>query len=282
MLALVFPGQGSQSKGMASELFDSVPEYARVESEVDELLGYSMRRLCLDDPNEELNQTQFTQPALYVANALHYFSKKAEGITASYFAGHSLGEYNALLAAGAFDFMSGLKLVQKRGELMSQAKDGGMAALIGIDGEKIRELLVEHGLDAVDIANFNSPAQTVLSGPVLELERGQTIFKEAGAKLYKVLPVSAAFHSRYMKSAAEEFAAFIAGFSFSELQTPVVANVTGKPYESASAIPGLLVRQISGSVQWTQSIRYLKAAGVDTFEEAGPGKVLTKLIKQID
>jgi len=282
MLALVFPGQGSQSKGMASDLFDKVPEYLELEKQVDDLLGYSMRTLCIEDPKDELNQTQFTQPALYVANALHYFSKKSEGVKADYFAGHSLGEYNALLAGGAFDFLSGLKLVQKRGELMSQAKDGGMAALIGIDGEKIRELLNEHALDSIDIANYNSPAQTVLSGPKEELERGQAIFKAAGAKLYKVLPVSAAFHSRYMSKAAEEFSGFVESFSFSELHTPVVANVTGEAYVNAASIPELLVKQISGSVQWTRSIRYLKAAGVDTFEETGPGKVLAKLIKQIN
>lgn len=282
MLALVFPGQGSQKKGMASELFDTVPEYLELEKKVDELLGYSMRTLCIDDPNDELNQTQFTQPALYVANALYYFSRKSEGVKADYFAGHSLGEYNALLAGGAFDFLSGLKLVQKRGELMSQAKDGGMAALIGIDGEKIRELLSEHALDGIDIANYNSPAQTVLSGPKEDLEKGQVIFKAAGAKLYKVLPVSAAFHSRYMSKAAEEFSGFVESFSFSELHTPVIANVTGEKYVNSTSIPELLVKQISSSVQWTESIRNLKAAGVDTFEETGPGKVLAKLIKQID
>src|SRR5690606_1967980 len=199
MRTFVFPGQGSQSKGMGADLFDQVPEFVAAEAEIDALLGYSIRELCLNDPENQLNLTQFTQPALYVINALHYFKCKAEGQQADYLAGHSLGEYNALLAGGAFDFVTGLKLVQKRGELMGQAKDGGMAAIIGLTADQIRAVLADNAdLSGIDVANCNSPTQTVISGPVPELESGQAVFKEAGAKLYKVLPVSAAFHSRYM------------------------------------------------------------------------------------
>lgn len=285
MRVFVFPGQGSQTKGMGEELFDQVGEFRQAEEEIDKILGYSIRELCVNDPDDQLSLTQFTQPALYVVNALHYFQRKAEGQRADYLAGHSLGEYNALLAAGAFDFVTGVKLVQKRGELMAQAKDGGMAAVIGLEADQIEAVIRDNSnLTGIDVANYNSPAQTVISGPIYELEEAQPKFKEAGAKLYKILPVSAAFHSRYMQGAADEFANFLQGFSFEPLQTPVIANVTGEPYpmdDPSEVIPSLLVKQISGSVQWTQSIRYLKALGEVEFEELGPGKVLTKLIKQI-
>ncbi|GAB1259120.1 ACP S-malonyltransferase [Aurantivibrio plasticivorans] len=280
MRVFVFPGQGSQSKGMGGELFDQIDEFKAIESQADELLGYSIRDLCLNDPDGVLNETQFTQPALYIVNALHYYDQIKQGVTPDYVAGHSLGEYNALLAGGAFDLLTGLKLVQKRGHLMSQAKDGGMAAIIGLDADAIPGILAENGLDGIDVANFNSPAQTVISGPVDQLEKGQPLFKEAGAKLYKVLPVSAAFHSRYMQPAADEFASFLNDVSFGELITPVIANVTAKPYEQAD-IAKNLVTQISGSVQWTQSVRYLNGLGEAEYIEVGPGKVLAKLIKQI-
>lgn len=283
MQAFVFPGQGSQSKGMGGELFDSIEEFTAVEKEIDQVLGYSIRDLCLNDPNEQLNLTQFTQPALFTVNALHFYKARKEMGAPDYLAGHSLGEYNALLAANAFDFVTGVKLVKKRGELMGQAKDGGMAAIIGLDADAIPAVLSDNNLNGIDVANFNSPAQTVISGPIAELEKGQEFFKAAGAKLYKVLPVSAAFHSRYMQPAADEFASYIAQFTLNPLQTSVIANVTAKPYakDDSAALKQSLVKQISGSVQWTQSIRYLKDAGVSEFEEVGPGKVLTKLIKQI-
>ncbi|MCW8193957.1 ACP S-malonyltransferase [Proteobacteria bacterium 005FR1] len=285
MRVFVFPGQGSQSKGMGAELFDQVPEFHKVEEEIDELLGYSIRELCVNDPDDQLSLTQYTQPALYVVNALHYFKRRAEGVTPDYLAGHSLGEYNALLAGGAFDFVTGLKMVQKRGELMAQAKDGGMAAVIGLSADEINKVLHDNAvLSGIDVANYNSPAQTVISGPLYELEEGQALFKAAGAKLYKILPVSAAFHSRYMEGAANQFGEFLTDFTFNSLQTPVVANVTGKPYPTENpnqVIRESLVRQIAASVHWTESIRYLKSLGEVDFEEVGPGSVLTKLIKQI-
>lgn len=294
MQVFVFPGQGSQSKGMGADLFDSITEFTSVETDIDAILGYSVRELCLEDPDDQLNLTQFTQPALFVVNALYYYQKqkgqkqkdqqRQNGVTPDYLAGHSLGEYNALLAAGAFDLVTGVKLVQKRGELMGRAKDGGMAAVVGLDSDKISGLLEQQGMTGVDVANYNSPSQTVISGPVAELEQGAAAFKEAGAKLYKVLPVSAAFHSRYMQPAADEFRACLENVDFNPLQTPVVANVTGEPYpqDDPAAIPDLLARQISSSVQWTRSIRYLKGLGDAAFTEVGPGKVLARLIKQID
>src|SRR6185503_9058341 len=163
MLAFVFPGQGSQKRGMGQGLFDEVPEYAAVERDVDAIVGYSMRKLCLEDPDNRLKETQFTQPSLYVVNALHYYKAVASGTRPAYLAGHSLGEYNALLAAGVFDFLTGLRLVQKRGELMSQARNGGMGAVVGLTADAVARVLEEGGLAALEVANFNTPLQTVVS-----------------------------------------------------------------------------------------------------------------------
>jgi malonyl CoA-acyl carrier protein transacylase len=284
MIAFVFPGQGSQKRGMGQGLFDEVREYAAVERDVDAILGYSMRKLCLEDADNRLKDTQYTQPSLYVANALHYYKAVADGQRPDYVAGHSLGEYNALLAAGVFDFLTGLRLVKKRGELMSQAKDGGMAAVIGLDADAIANVLRDNGLGGIDVANFNSPSQTVVSGPVDEIKRAGPLFEAAGARMCMPLPVSAAFHSRYMEDAAKRFAEFLAPMTFAAPKVPVIANVTAEPYpveDASEAVKALLVRQITHSVQWVRSVRYLGAQGVDQFAEMGPGNVLTRLVQQI-
>jgi malonyl CoA-acyl carrier protein transacylase len=284
MLAFVFPGQGSQKKGMGQGLFDEVREYAAVESQVDELCGYSMRKLCLEDADNKLKDTQYTQPSLYVVSALHYYKAIAGGARPDFLAGHSLGEYDALLAAGVFDFLTGLKLVKKRGELMAQAKGGGMAAVIGLPMEKIQDIVTNERLTSIDVANYNSPAQTVLSGPVDDIKRLGPIFEQAGARMVIPLAVSAAFHSRYVADAGRAFADFLAPMTFNAPRIPVVANVTAElyPTENASeAVKALLVKQISSSVMWTQSVRFLIGKGVTEFKETGPGNVLTKLIQQI-
>lgn len=284
MIAFVFPGQGSQKRGMGQGLFDEVSEYASVEKDVDAILGYSMRELCLEDTDNRLKETQFTQPSLYVVNALHYYKAIAEGARPDYLAGHSLGEYNALLAAGVYDFLTGLRLVKKRGELMSQARNGGMGAVIGLSADAIARVIEDGGLTGIDVANFNSPAQTVVSGPVDEIKLAGPLFEAAGARMFMPLPVSAAFHSRYMADAAKEFAEFLAPLTFSAPEIPVVANVTAQPYptgDASASTKSLLVEQITHSVQWTQSVRYLIASGVAQFSEMGPGNVLTRLVQQI-
>ncbi|MCP4363201.1 MAG: ACP S-malonyltransferase, partial [Chloroflexi bacterium] len=209
MNVYIFPGQGSQEQGMGQGLFDEVAEFTIWEPEIDALLGYSIRQLCLDDPEQRLKQTQYTQPALYMVNALHYLKKRAEGTTPDYVAGHSLGEYNALLVAGAFDFMTGLRLVQKRGKLMAQAKAGSMAAIIGLTPEQIGEALQANGLTGIDMANYNAPSQIVISGSAAEVDQAEAVLNQAGARLVIPLPVSAAFHSRLMEPAAKEFAEFL-------------------------------------------------------------------------
>jgi malonyl CoA-acyl carrier protein transacylase len=269
---------------MGQGLFDEVREYVAVEKDVDAILGYSLRKLCMEDAENRLKETQFTQPCLYVVNALHYFKAVSQSTRPAYLAGHSLGEYNALLAAGVFDFLTGLRLVKKRGELMSQARNGGMAAVIGLSGSTVARLIGENGLASIDVANFNAPSQIVLSGPVEDIKRAAPVFEKGGARMYMPLQVSAAFHSRYMADAAKAFGDFLAPMSFAAPQTPVVANATAElypVYNASESVKSLMVRQITNSVKWTQSMRLLMGLGVSQFSETGPGNVLTRLGQQI-
>ena len=284
-MAFIFPGQGSQRRGMGQGLFDEMPEYRAVEKEVDATLGYSMRRLCLENTDGRLTETQYTQPSLYVVNALHYYKASGQGNRPAYVAGHSLGEFNALLAAEVFDFLTGLRLVKKRGELMSHAKNGGMAAIIGLDARTIAKVIRENDLANIDVANFNTPSQIVVSGRVEDIKRSGPIFEGAGARMFIPLQVSAAFHSRYMVDAARAFADILAPLSFARPNIPVVANVTAKTYptdNTSESVKLMLVNQITSPVQWTQSIRFLASRGVTEFKEVGPGNVLTRLVQQIE
>ncbi|KNX34666.1 MULTISPECIES: ACP S-malonyltransferase [Bacillus amyloliquefaciens group] len=277
MISFVFPGQGSQRIGMGEDLFGRYPELT---AKADHILGYSIQELCRD--GERLNQTQFTQPALYVVNALSYLKKTEEtGLKPDFTAGHSLGEYNALYASGTFDFEEGLQLVKKRGELMSRAKGGGMAAVIGLTHEQVTDVLRENHLDMIDIANMNTPQQIVISGYKEDIEKAASVFEAVnGVKMVHRLNVSGAFHSRYMLEAKEEFSRFIESFHFKPLSIPVISNVTARPYEQRE-LKETLTGQITGSVNWTDSIRFLMGRKNMSFEEIGPGKVLTGLIQRI-
>lgn len=283
MHAFIFPGQGSQKKGMGAGLFDEVEEYSSVEREVDATLGYSLRDFCTSATQSQLMDTRYTQPSLFVVNALHYFRAVSRGLRPDVVAGHSLGEYDALLAAGAFDLMTGVRLVKKRGELMAQVKSGGMAAIVGPDATHVESVLREKSLTGIDVANYNAPNQTVISGKKDEVAMACRLFeKEADACVQ--LPVSAAFHSRYMIDAARAFQEFLVGFTFKPLRLPVIANVTGRYFPSGDptlTVRAFLVRQISRPVLWTQSVRYMSECGVDKFDEMGPGTVLTRLVQQI-
>jgi malonyl CoA-acyl carrier protein transacylase len=284
MIAFVFPGQGSQKRGMGQGLFDEVGEYAAVEKDVDTILGYSLRKMCLEDADNRLKETQFTQPCLYVVNALHYYKAVSQGVRPDYLAGHSLGEYNALLAAGVFDFLTGLRLVQRRGELMSRAKNGSMAAVIGLGADMVMKVINENRLASIDVANFNSPSQTVVSGPIEDIKSAGPLFEKGGARIYMHLQVSAAFHSRYMAEAARAFADFLAPFPFAAPNTPVIANATARSYPTDNAsesVKSMLVAQITHSVRWNQSIRFLISQGVTQFSEMGPGNVLTRMVQEI-
>jgi len=286
MNVFMFPGQGSQSPGMGRQLFDEVAEFGKWEPAIDDLLGYSIRELCLEGSERgRLDKTQHTQPALYVVNALHYWNRlRQDPVKPDYVAGHSVGEYNALWAAGAFDFMTGLRLVRKRGEMMSQARDGGLVAVIGLSPEQITATLEKHGLSGIDVANYNAPSQTVISGPVYEIDRARELMESAGAQLSLRLSVSAAFHSRYMAESGAAFAGFLTPFEFHPLEIAVVSNVTARPYpaDDPSAVKALLIQQISRPVQWTDTIRYLKGKGATSFHEIGPGTVLAGLLRRIE
>jgi malonyl CoA-acyl carrier protein transacylase len=286
MAVAMFPGQGSQRVGMGGRLFDEIEEFAAVEGEVDDLLGYSVRQLCSDGPAARLGETQFTQPCMYVVNALHHHQALSTGWRPRLLAGHSLGEYNALHAGGAFDFLTGLRLVKKRGELMGQARGGGMAAVLGLAPEQMAAVLQDEGLHDLDIANFNSPAQTVVSGPSATIARAGPCFERAGARMVIPLPVSAAFHSRSMQPAADEFAKFLAGIPIQSPALPVISNVTARPYAANQAgtdVKDFLVRQMVSPVRWSASVWYLvgRAGAAAEFREIGPGDVLSKLFQQI-
>jgi len=259
MKAYLFPGQGSQRQGMGQELFD---EFADLTRKADDILGYSIKTLCLEDPDGRLPQTQFTQPAVYVVNALSYLKKIRTEPKPDFVLGHSVGEYDALFASGVVDFETGLKLVKKRGELMGQARGGGMAAVMGLTADKVEEILKENHLENLYIANYNSSYQIVISGLKAEIEKAEPVFMDSGATHYKILKVSGAFHTPYMADAGKKFKKFVKKFKFGEISIPIIANVTARPYKQEE-IKDNIIRQITTPVNWMESIRYLLAKGVD-------------------
>lgn len=282
----VFPGQGSQFVGMGEELF---PHYLPELELADRVLGYSLKDLCLKDSAGVLNKTQYTQPALFMVNVLHYLHergfKSANEVSEAaveedlLLAGHSLGEYCALFAAGAFDLETGLRLVQKRGALMSEVSKGSMAAIMDIDQADVARIIAEHKLDALDVANFNSRKQTIISGLAEDISRAESAFEKYAARFIP-LNVSAAFHSRYMSGVAQAFSAYMQQFSLHPLKAVVVSNLTAKPYPRDS-YQELLVNQIDHSVCWYESISNVFANGVEELVEVGPGMVLTKMCAAI-
>lgn len=280
MRAVMFPGQGSQYVGMGEHLFDAFPELV---SKANDVLGYSVEELCLRDSNGRLHQTEFTQPAVYVVSALDYLLFARSNVDdpgVDYFLGHSLGEYAALFAAGVFDFVSGLLLVKERARLMAGMREGGMAAIVGLDSVQVQNVLDSDNFSRLSVANYNSPSQTVISGDRKQISEAENAFIAAGAKRYVTLRVSGAFHSRFMEPAAREYERTVRGSYFSPPKVPVIANTSAREYKF-DQIAVMLLRQLVEPVKWCDSVRYVAHLGVSEFQEIGPGRVLTGLNRQI-
>lgn len=284
-IAFVFPGQGSQAVGMGKDLAENFPVAAEIFSRADEALGRSISELCFNGPENALTQTINTQPALFVTSAAAFEVAKANDITPSFTAGHSVGEYAALYAAGAFTFEDGLKLVQERAKLMNSAaanNPGAMAAILGLSPEQANEV-VSNAADAgiVVAANFNSPTQAVISGETDAVKRASEIASEMGAKRVVQLAVSGAFHSPLMQEAADAMLVALYGAKIENLSIPVVANYTANFETEAEEIVANLSKQIMGSVRWVESVNTMLDAGAEVFIELGVGSVIAGLIKRI-
>lgn len=276
--ACMFAGQGSQFTGMlSSHLHNKYSEYIK---RADKILGYSIVELCNDSSKANLlNQTKFTQPAIYVVNALSYFEYTESGTIPDYLVGHSLGEFNALVAAGVMSFETGLALVRERGKLMAEVSAGSMAAVIGIYKEEIIEILDMYNFDNIDIANFNSYKQTVIAGPIDELQQVKEFIVANGAK-FIFLKVSGPFHSRYMRDAAEKFKAVIEEIHFEQPIISVVSNYLAKEY-SRGMVGDNLINQICNPVKWVETIEYLVKSDVTKFIQIGSNRTLNNLCKNI-
>ncbi|MGD3106111.1 ACP S-malonyltransferase [Streptomyces sp. YGL11-2] len=274
---LMFPGQGAQRPGMGAEWFDRFPELTEA---ADEILGYSVRDLCVDDPDGLLGRTEYTQPAVYTVNALGWrVMREADGAP-DLAIGHSLGEYNALEAAGVFGFADGLRLVAARARAMSAVTGGGMAAVVGLDDAVLRLVLRRSGLTGVEAANFNTVDQTVIAGPVDELAAAGDALRDAGARAVRPLDVSGPFHTSHMAPAAAEFAPELAAAELAEPAFPVVANRTARPYR-AGGIAGVLLEQIDHPVLWRHTVEGLLSEGRTRFQEAGGSTVLTRMLRAL-
>jgi len=289
-IALVFPGQGSQYVGMGRDLYEAYPQARAVFEEADRLLGFPLSRLCFEGPKEELNDTINTQPAILAMSVACFRVLEAEGRlpAAGFVAGHSLGEYTALVAAGAIEFADALRLVRERGRLMKEAGErnpGGMAAIINLSDAILEAICYQASRETggiVQVANYNSPGQIVISGERKALERAMDLAREQGAARVVPLAVSIAAHSPLMGPAAQAFRWAVEGAAFREARIPVVANISASPITAVAEIKQELVQQLTSSVRWTESVQFMIEQGVDTFVEIGPKSVLCGLIRRID
>ncbi|MBV6712881.1 ACP S-malonyltransferase [Paenibacillus chitinolyticus] len=285
-IAFVFPGQGAQSVGMGKDAYDAHEGAKRVFDEADKALGYSLSSLVFEGPEDELKITYHTQPALLTASVAYLEVFRQKGIVPDFTAGHSLGEYSALVASGVLGFEDAVRTVRARGEFMEQAVPGGlgaMAAVLGAERGALDELCrsVSAETGAVELANINCPGQIVVSGTREGVQAVVDRAKEIGAKRAIPLEVSGPFHSSLMKPASEKLADVLAGLSLQEAAVPVVANVTARPVTSPDEIRDLLVRQVYSPVLWEDTVAWLIEQGVDTFVEIGSGTVLAGLIKKV-
>lgn len=285
--AFIFPGQGSQYPGMGKDLADNFPVARHLFEEADDALGSKLSTLCFDGPEEQLKLTANTQPAILTASIAALRVLQAEtGVAADYLAGHSLGEYSALVASGSISFADAVRTVRARGTFMQEAVPvgvGAMAAILGVEPDMLAEICAEASQgEVVSPANFNSPGQIVIAGHTSAVNRAIEIAKARGFRKAMLLPVSAPFHSSLMVPAGERLAGVLEPIIVNDLCAPVVTNVEAKPNNDKSRVKELLVRQVSAPVLWDAAVREMVALGVAEFVEIGPGKVLSGLVKRID
>ncbi|MEK3722128.1 ACP S-malonyltransferase [Paenibacillus sp. FSL H8-0034] len=286
-IAFVFPGQGAQTVGMGRDIFETEEAAARIFKSADAALGYSLSSIIFEGPEAELKLTYNTQPALLTTSIAYLEVFKAKGLQPDFVAGHSLGEYSALVAAGVLSFEDAVRTVRARGEFMEEAVpsgQGAMAAVLGAERDALLQLCqtITNEIDVVELANLNCPGQIVVSGSVAGVQALVERGKEIGAKRVIPLEVSGPFHSSLMKPASERLSAVLTAVSMQNASVPVVANVTALPVTEPSEIRALLVDQVHSSVLWEDSVIWLIEQGVDTFVEIGSGTVLAGLIKKID
>jgi len=285
-VAYVFPGQGSQSTGMGLDLYNSYPSAKEVFAEADASLGFSLSRLCFEGPEEELKKTHNVQPTILVVSIACLKALEETAIanfpSPAFVAGHSLGEYTALVAAGVLGLTDAVLLVRERGRLMYEAglkNPGSMLAVIGLDEETVKDISFHSG---TEISNINCPGQIVVSGAAKALAEADKLARTRGARALRPLKVSGAFHSALMEPVLAEFSRIVSNFSFQPPVIPVISNVTARPLTDVDSIKEELVKQLRNCIQWQGSVEYMMHSGVTTFYEIGPGRVLSGLIRRIN
>ncbi|HTD24509.1 MAG TPA: ACP S-malonyltransferase [Terriglobales bacterium] len=285
-LAFLFPGQGSQTVGMGRELAAAHPVAQQTFDEADAALDYKISQLCFEGPEEKLKLTEITQPAILTVSVAALRVLREKGITPTFVAGHSLGEYSAHVAAETLNFADAVRTVRNRGKYMQEAVpvgEGAMAAILGMPGDEVQKICQESAQDSVcSPANLNSPEQTVISGSKAAVERAAELAKSRGAKKVVMLAVSAPFHCALMQPAQDRLAADLQKLSFQAMQIPLIKNIDAEPTSDPANAREALIRQVTGAVQWVNSVRKLISLGAEAFVEVGPGKVLCGLMRQID
>jgi len=284
-LALVFPGQGSQQVGMGKAIAEERPEARQVFEEADGALGFPLSRLCFEGPEEELKLTENTQPAILTTSVALYRALASQGVEPDFVAGHSLGEYSALVASGALRLDDAVVLVRNRGRYMQEAVpvgEGAMAAILGLGLAEVQEVCSQASDgEVVEPANLNAPGQTVVAGHAAAVQRASVAAKERGAKRVIPLSVSAPFHCRLMRPAQHRLERDLANVTVSDLRVPLVSNVDAAWVRTGAEAVDALIRQVASPVRWEESVRRLVDEGVDQFVEVGPGKVLSGLVRKI-